>query len=328
MAVDHLVMLGGSGFVGSAVMQRLDLASDQNVMVQSLVRRPRGGLPHRSNKIIRGSLPDVPAELFPKRPYMVLHFATRVRSRDPKEFYTVNVEGTKNLLSRLTDECQGIIYGSSASVYGQGNILNIDETQPLCPQTILAQTRARAEEMILEEGARRNIGVCTLRPRFIFGFGDRFTMPGLLKLLKRGLSIGSGRQQFTIIDVEDYAALILKLASLLKEQAESGLSKQQALNIGYQRAVSFNEVTSAICKAWPMLRPRLKLPVFHPALRTLGRLPITPLKSLITQLELIGLDHVMDVSRLIKEVGTDIPQKNPLLVLYRAALNLSSEVYR
>lgn len=309
-----LVLSGATGFVGSAVLR----ASGRN-RIHALIR-DKDRLPSAcgpaSLRAVEGDIRRVPKELFPSQPHIVIHLATRQIDSDGTGFDEINVEGTRRLVASWNDATQGILYGSSASVYGQQSQIDLDESAPTCPETALAHTRAQAEQIILGAAAARGIGAYCLRPRFIFGRGDRHTFPGLVRLIRRGIQPGSGAQEYSIIDVDDYARVLLSLAEQIYTRS---VTEQAALNLAYTRPVRMNDIVSVICSEFGLARPWIRIPVRRWMTRSLRCIPTSAADSLATRLELFGLSHTFRVDKLCARIGSGIPATDPLAVLRSAA---------
>lgn len=312
----ELVLLGGTGFVGSAVLRGAVSSERDGFRVRALVR----GAPNRIKlpgvESISGDLASLPDDLFPRRPYVVLHFANKQIDSDNTGFHEVNVDGTKHLISALTPHCQGIIYGSSMSVYGQKAQFAVEEDAPTLPETPLARSRLCAEQHVLKTACQRGISAFVLRPRFIIGRGDQHTLPALHRLFRKGLRIGDGTQRFTIIDVDDYAAIILALARRIAERCEANDPLQTALNVGYVKSVSLNDIRSVINEFVQLKNRTWSIPAW--LADVLRWIPIGRATSLSNKLELIGRHHVGDVKRLESEVGISIIGRDPREALTQA----------
>lgn len=312
----RIVLLGATGYVGSAILKNLSSLPQGAVEVTALVRDKSKIEKHPFLSIVEGSLLDIPKSIFPKEPHVVIHFASKNVDKD-RTGYGINVSGAERLVKLLPNSTVGVIYGSSLSVYGQGAQEGIKEGASTCPETLLAESRIASENIILNH--MKNVGksAVLLRPRFIVSDDDKNTMPLLVKMFKHGVKIGSAKQAFMFIDVDDYAEIIIRLSNNLIKRAVSNEPLCSPLHIGYSKKVHLFEIQEIISRELGFSKPRIKVPVCDGLLGFLHAVPAQVPKKLATLLELIGLSHYGDVSALIEEIGPDIPSKDPLAIISR-----------
>lgn len=303
-----LVLIGATGYVGSAVLRHLIKAFPES-RVHALARKPRlqGAAAVRW---VQCSLPEVPDGAFPPRRFLLVHLATKQVDRDGTGFVATNVAGTLNLLSQCDANLCGVVYGSSASVYGQGPLQPASEADHSLPVTPLARSRKAAEEVIARMAEERGIGAYLCRPRFIFGGGDRFLIPALLRLAKMRVA-GSQEVSCSFIHLDDYAEVILFLLQRLALQDASGSEPERlAVNVAYSAALPQEQILSTVRSIAELRRPLLQLRCPRPLLRGLRALPSGWLNGLATRLELFTQDQILSCSRL-SEMGCDIPSRSP-----------------
>jgi nucleoside-diphosphate-sugar epimerase len=153
-----------------------------------------------------------------------------------------------------------------------------------------------------------------LRPRFILGAGDRHTLPGLLALARRRVGVGSGRQAFSVIDVDDYAEIILDACTRLMRSPRS-----QVLHVAYRRPLALDEITGALRRRFGLGPTRVRIPTSPRLFHVLGRMRRTA--ALGGKLELVGLPHHVSVSKL-SVLAPEIVARDPAEALGRAIDNL------
>lgn len=160
--------------------------------------------------------------------------------KDPELYRSVNVEGTRNILQIAGRRRIGVVYASSASVYGDVRSIPIAEDTKRMPLNPYGKTKLDCE--ILAEGyAKSGVRVIGLRYFNVFGAGQNLYYAGViskfLDRLGRGeppVIFGDGSQvrDFTFVgDVVD--ANILAMSS----NVESGF-----FNIGGGRPMSLNDL--------------------------------------------------------------------------------------
>lgn len=310
------VVLGGSGFVGSAVLRAMEPLAEKQIHV----------LAHRSPlnaaagvRVFTGAMTALPKGLLPAEPHVVIHAASKQIDRDGSGFAD-NLAGVETLAGAVNPHTLGIIYLSSFSVYGDGPQRGIDEAAPLNPQTELAQARAECERRLKLLAYATGIKVACLRSRFVFGRGDRHFLPGVAKLLAKGLAVGSGEQRYSLIDVDDYAAVIVDLARRICRTPER-FPAWSAYNVGYSQPVAFNEIAAVLRETLPLPPTRLRLPALGWAL---SPLPVRPVRALATRLNLLGYDHYGSTTRLAAALDRPLLNGDARDKLRRAASHLAA----
>jgi dihydroflavonol-4-reductase len=160
---DPVLVTGGSGFLGSAVVRALVA---RGLQVRALVRptSPRGNLAGLDCTIVPGDLTDQDSLRKALQGVRFLfHVAAdyRLWARDPATILRVNVEGTANLMREaLAAGVERIVYTSSvAALKVAGASAPVDETAPLAPdEAIGAYKRSKTlaeravERMIAQDG--------------------------------------------------------------------------------------------------------------------------------------------------------------------------------
>jgi len=299
----NIVLLGANGYVGRAIM-RAAIACPQHVQVWAQARTTDDLQTAHNVRLFKGSLEQVHPELFPNVPHVLIHAAGKNIDHDGSGYHHTNVEGTRQLLSSCNAHTLGVLYHSSLSVLGQHRQQQVSNTARRAPGTALARSRAAAEALVLEYCKQHAINGYCLRPRFIFGKDDAFVMPALIRLAAKGTYIGDGRQQYSIIDVDDYAKLMLELGRRIDTQALP--CEQIPLNMGYQQPLSFASMFSTLQGLQPGTGIKRRIPYPAALATACNLLPFQKLKSLATQLQLIGLDHYSDISETRSRLHDDI----------------------
>jgi nucleoside-diphosphate-sugar epimerase len=124
------------------------------------------------------------------------------------DFYSVNVEGTKNVLRACQE--QGIrklvFTGSPSVVFHGGDVDGVDESAPYPEKfdSFYSQTKAESERMVLAANYEK-LSTVSLRPHFIWGPGDRNLLPRMISRQKAGrlYRIGDDNKLVDTIYVDD-----------------------------------------------------------------------------------------------------------------------------
>lgn len=98
-----------------------------------------------------------------------------------------NVVGTERL-ARLAAEAgtARFVFCSSVRLFGFGSQLLWHEDDPRTPSDLYSRGKAMAEEVLAKVAAETGLEVAIVRPRFIYGNHDRYVLPRLVRLVRRG----------------------------------------------------------------------------------------------------------------------------------------------
>jgi 2-alkyl-3-oxoalkanoate reductase len=201
----HVLLTGATGFVGGAVARVLAVHPDVELSV--LVRRPARDPAARE---LFGDLtrPDSLAGHCQGIDTLV-HAASYVGT-DPERSAAVNDRGTAAILGEADRaRVQRVIYISTAAVYGQGPHRDAEPEQLVpAPSSSASRTRLMGEHRV------RAAGGVVLRPYLIYGLGDRWFIPGLVRLIRRLGSLPDADQvQLSTIAVDDLAGALAGLVT-------------------------------------------------------------------------------------------------------------------
>ncbi|MEV6739402.1 NAD-dependent epimerase/dehydratase family protein [Streptomyces sp. NPDC051104] len=136
---------------------------------------------------------------------VLLHCASYIGTA-PEANESVNARGTRNLLAEAHRAgVPRIVYVSTASVYGRGTFRGAGPGQLVRnPGSPTSLSRAAAEDAVLEAG-----GV-VLRPHLVYGPGDTWVVPGMVRLLRALPGTVEGwSARMSVISVRDLARLVV-----------------------------------------------------------------------------------------------------------------------
>lgn len=207
-AVDTVLVAGGTGFIGRAVVRELRARTGTAVRVLSSrggprlpagspVRHVRADLTRRDT--LRGTCDGVTT---------LVHTASYV-GRDAERCAAVNHAGTLALLDEARRAgVDRVVHISTASVYGGGPHRGAREGEvPLCPESAASASRVRGEQAVLDAGG------AVLRPHLVYGEGDRWVVPAIDRLLRRVPVWPAGCDPLmSVIAVRDLARCVVALA--------------------------------------------------------------------------------------------------------------------
>ncbi|PKA53578.1 3beta-hydroxysteroid-dehydrogenase/decarboxylase isoform 1 [Apostasia shenzhenica] len=182
--------------------------------------------------------------------------------------YSVNVEGTKNVISACIDcKVKHLIYTSSPSVVFDGvhGIYNGQESMPYPDKfnDSYSETKAEAEKLVIKANGRSGLLTCCIRPSSIFGPGDRLLVPSLVSAARAGKSkyiIGDGNNMYDFTFVENVAyAHVCAERTLAAGGSDAARAAGQAYFITNMEPIKFWEFVSLILVGLGYERPKIKI---------------------------------------------------------------------
>ena len=209
----RFVVTGGSGFVGSHVVETLlDRGAGEVVVFDKEVRGEN--VASRSEvRVVEGDVTDPPAvRAAVEGADGVFHMAVlplRPSVEDPRRAHEVNVGGSLNVFEAARDAgAQKVVYTSASSVYGDTDE-TMDETHPLDTRTMYGATKAAAELYLRAFNDAYGLPYVTLRYMNIYGPRQQGGLvPAVTRRLLSGESPvieGDGSQSFDFVHVRDVA---------------------------------------------------------------------------------------------------------------------------
>ncbi|ARO13420.1 NAD-dependent epimerase/dehydratase [Ketogulonicigenium robustum] len=178
---------------------------------------------------------------------------------DPRTFQAVNVTATAALLRIAQQAGVGrFVFASSPSIYANGaDRLNLPEDAPL-PKVFAshyARTKFLAEQLVMSSDNPRGMRTTAMRPRAIYGTGDRSLMPRLLAAMQRGKvpMIAGGGALVDITHVSDAA----RAMHLLGHHPAAG---GQVFNITSGETLSFGQILQTVSQLRGLSVREVRLP--------------------------------------------------------------------
>lgn len=183
----RIFVTGASGFIGGAIARELAAGHTVGAMSRSAASddaiKRLGVEPVRCDlaTLEPGAIPECDA---------VVHAAAYVESWGQREdYWQANVLGTDRVLAAARAAgAERFLHISTEAVLWRGQHLrDVDETHPYPDSTpyLYAETKAEAERRVLAANAE-GFATIALRPRFVWGPGDRTLLPEIVKMVERG----------------------------------------------------------------------------------------------------------------------------------------------
>ena len=177
-----------------------------------------------------------------------------------KEYFDVNVKGTKNIFEIAKENKIKVVFASSSSVYGEVKIMPITENIDRNPIHPYGQTKLECE-FLAEKFSKEGLKVIGLRYFNVYGLGQNDAYAGVItkflnkiKEKKSPEIFGDGSQTRDFIFVKDVAN-----ANLSAMESEINF---EFFNIGSQKSISILELAQIIIKKSGLnLKPEFKEPL-------------------------------------------------------------------
>jgi uncharacterized protein YbjT (DUF2867 family) len=187
-----LAVTGGTGFVGSALIDRAVKAGHH---VRALTRRDQPE--HEGVTWIAGSLED-PQSLvrLAEGADAVVHVAGVVSAPDAAGFIAGNVDGTRHMIDAAR----------AAGVRRFVHVSSLAAREPAL--SIYSRTKAEGEALVVASGLDFTI----VRPPAVYGPGDT-ELRDVFRLAGKGLALLPPKGRVSVIEVSDLARLLLTLAT-------------------------------------------------------------------------------------------------------------------
>lgn len=164
----RLLVTGGAGYIGSITAQLLLDHGHAVSVLDDLRTGHRGALPEDA-KFFEGPVQD--ATLLDRALEgceAVIHFASLSlvgESMERPDYYMRENVGAMEALLAGMRRCEvgGIVFSSSAAVYGEPEVDTLDEHQPLRPINPYGRSKVAAEELLSAESEARALAAISLR---------------------------------------------------------------------------------------------------------------------------------------------------------------------
>lgn len=218
------LVTGGGGFLGRYIVAEL-LARGDSVRVLGRSRYP--ALEQQGVEAIQADIREEEAVVKALEGIdVVFHVAALpVLWGKWEELYSINVDGTRNVLQACKRQgVRRLVYTSTPSVvFDQTDLCAIDEAYPYPDRYIChyPATKAIAEKLVLDAHAKGDLLTVALRPHLVWGPGDRHLIPRVLERAKAGqlYIVGDGSNRVDITYVENAAAAHVLAADCLQPGA-------------------------------------------------------------------------------------------------------------
>ncbi|MCR9183344.1 MAG: NAD-dependent epimerase/dehydratase family protein [Flavobacteriaceae bacterium] len=167
---------GASGFIGNLLVKKhLKLGDKVHVLSRKNESNIKGVRFHSGNLLDIKSL-----DSFVENIDVLYHCAAEIK--DESKMQSVNVEGTKNLISKSSGKIRHWVQLSSVGVYGPIYSGVVTEDYPYNPMNEYERTKLESDLLVLEASKNNIFTTSIIRPSNVFGSDMRNT--SLFELIK------------------------------------------------------------------------------------------------------------------------------------------------
>jgi nucleoside-diphosphate-sugar epimerase len=298
MERQKVLVTGGAGFLGINLLRHLltrdyTLASldveEFDYPERSEIEVIKGDI--RDKEIVNRAMEDVD---------FVVHTAAALPLYAPEDIYTTDVEGTRNILETARRHgVKRVVHISSTAVYGIPDHHPLYESDRLEGVGPYGQAKIQAEMICLEYRARGMV-VPIIRPKSFIG-PERLGVFALLydwALTGHNFPmIGSGKNRYQLLDVEDLCEAIYLTLTLPEERVND------TFNIGAREFTTMKEDYQAVLDCAGHGKKVVGFPA-APAiwgLRLLEKLGLSPLYKWVY--ETASKDSFVSIEKAERELG-------------------------
>ena len=223
----HIVLTGGTGFIGSQLQQFL-VSSGHTVVVYTRKQRGRNANILAGCSSVEGSLTDSEKiNRLMSECDLVIYCAGSVRGARPKDFFQANVAGLK-------------IFGEALAKSG-GRMLLISSLAAERPHLSDYANTKYLGETVLE--SIEGLHWCILRPPAVYGASDTELRP-LFKLMNRGIAliVGPKDQRLSLLHVDDLARAVC----MVVRSSLAFKSRKMTLHDGKEGGYLWSEIVKSV----------------------------------------------------------------------------------
>ncbi|WP_394242555.1 UDP-glucose 4-epimerase family protein [Vibrio astriarenae] len=265
----NVLVTGASGFVGSKLLERLDLS-----LVKTLGRDLPDNFPrsqHFEKEI--DSTTDYSDALY--KVDTIVHLAARVHvmedaAEDPLEAYReVNTYGTINLARQAVKAgVKRFVFISSIKVNGEST----SDEKPFSyndahsPEDFYGQSKSEAELALFSLSKETGIEVVVIRPTLVYGPGVKANFASLMSLVQKGIPLPFG----CISDNRRSLVSVRNLVDLIDTCLTHTNAANQVFLVSDDRDVSTTGMVSEMASA--LERKTLQIPVPKWVFRLIGKI--------------------------------------------------------
>ena len=167
-----VLLTGGTGFIGKAVLSRLDRKHEISIFGRTK--------PEPKYEFVKGDLRNLEAvSRATNNIEAIIHLGAVLVDKDPVETMEINTMGTFNLLeAAVKNNVKRFVFASSIQAIGDAVYLPINEDHPCKPKNIYGLSKLMGEELCSFYSRLYNLSTISLRIGGVLDWKDLSKKPG------------------------------------------------------------------------------------------------------------------------------------------------------
>ena len=295
-----ILITGAAGFLGLHLAKFFD-KKGYDLILLDIADFDKKEYP-KACKFVKADVRDIQSiNRLVKEADIVIHAAAALPLWKKKEIFSINIEGTKNLLSAsFESKVKQFIFISSTAVYGVPKKHPIVETDPLIGVGPYGESKIMAEKLC-EKYRKKGLTVTVIRPKTFVGTHRLGVFEILFDWIKDGKKIpviGSGSNRYQLLDVDDLVEAIYLLLTIEDQQKTN-----QTFNMAAEKFTTVSQDLQVLFNFAGSGSKLIKTPAFlvKKALWLFEKLALSPLYQWVY--DTADRDSYVSINRLIETLN-------------------------
>ncbi len=204
--IKSALVTGASGFIGQHLINRLE---GLGFKINALVRNNKNYNITGNVNIFEGDIFDTDVlEKAVDNVEVVFHLVAKTHDLsnidNAKEYFMINVEGTRNLLNTcINTNIKHFVYLSSVKAMAEESEETLDESNNPNPSTIYGESKLVAERLVVDYGDKYGFKTTVLRLPLVYGPGNKGNVYKMIQAIDNGrfVMIGKGHNKRSMVYV-------------------------------------------------------------------------------------------------------------------------------
>lgn len=265
----QVLIIGGAGYVGSVQAQQM-IKNGYDVVILDNLSTGHLEMVNPNATFIKGDIRDYDLLIKIFSEYqidVVMHFAALSLVNEsclkPLDYYDNNVNGFEVLLKAMNEKnINKLVFSSTAAVYGNHEIMPINEEYSKQPLNPYGETKLTMEKMVYWQSQTNNLKYVVLRYFNVAGasldseYGELHQPE--THLIPLALQVAYGKKEYLAIYGDDYATKDgtcirdyihvedLCAAHILAVEYLNEGNESNTFNLGYNQGYSVKEIIDAV----------------------------------------------------------------------------------